>query len=79
MASENTDKKIWVVAKDGSGDSKTIGEALAAKGVESILVKAGEYEENLNIDHPVTITGEDGVVIDGNITAKSSIHWDFEL
>lgn len=64
MTTGNTDKKIWVVAKDGSGDFKTLGEALAAKDADNILVKAGVYNEKLSIDRPMTITGEDGVIIE---------------
>ena len=55
-----TDQDVIVVDKHGNGDYKTIQQAInsAAEGT-NILVKAGEYNEILNIKKKIGLIGED--------------------
>lgn len=58
---------IRVVAQDGTGEFATIGEAVAtAIEGESVLIRAGTYDESVIVDKGITITGEGdraGVVV----------------
>ena len=58
-----------VVSQSGCGHFRTIGEALtAAEPGRMILVRAGVYQENLLIDRPVTLSGDEnaagGVILE---------------
>ncbi|MGC9095360.1 MAG: pectinesterase family protein, partial [Candidatus Bathyarchaeia archaeon] len=53
--------KIWTVAKDGSGDFRTIQEAILNDGVSTgdmILVRKGTYAENIVINKSISLIGE---------------------
>lgn len=51
---------MLVVSQSGRGEYETIGAALAdAQPGETILVRAGVYHENLVIDKPVTLAGDE--------------------
>ena len=57
-----------IVAKDGSGDYTRIASGIgAAKKGDDVYVKAGVYQENIEILKEITVTGEDkfNVTIDG--------------
>lgn len=74
-----TVKNVWIVAKDGSGDVRTIGEALRViPDGGRIRIKAGVYQESLRLNRTVHLegigdrnnvivesSGEDTVVITG--------------
>lgn len=54
-------KNVWVVAKDGSGDATTIGEALRViPDGGRIRIKAGVYEEALRFSRTVHLEGLGG-------------------
>ena len=53
--------KIWIVSQDGSGDFKTIQEAILNDIVsagDTILVRKGTYIENLVINKSISLVGE---------------------
>jgi parallel beta-helix repeat protein len=53
-----TVKNVWIVAKDGSGDVTSIGEALRIIPTGGrIRIKAGVYQETLRIDRTVHFEG----------------------
>jgi parallel beta-helix repeat protein len=77
-ANANTTQTTWIVAKDGSGNFKTIQEAILNESVSSgdiILVRGGTYTENLFINKSVVLIGEnpDLTIINGG-AAKNVIY-----
>jgi pectinesterase len=72
------DQKIITVAADGSGDNKSVKDALgAASGPTVIRIKPGKYAEQFDITKSkVTLCGEKGMaastVITGKVTGTSN-------
>ncbi|MGB9676314.1 MAG: pectinesterase family protein [Candidatus Bathyarchaeales archaeon] len=57
-----TNPKLWIVAKDGTGNFTTINEAIKNENVSSgdtILVRNGIYIENVVINKSIALIGED--------------------
>jgi parallel beta-helix repeat protein len=74
-ANANTTPTTWIVAKDGSGDFKTIQEAIANESVSAgdiIFVRNGTYAENIVINKSISLVGEnpDLTVISGDFTTS---------
>ena len=69
----NLKKKTVYVAKDGSADFESINDALtyAEDGI-SVIIKYGEYEENLTVDKEVSIIGE--INNEGNVPTIASLY-----
>lgn len=54
-------KREWLVAKDGSGDATTIGEALRRAGdAATIFVGSGTFAETLVVNRPVQLAAAEG-------------------
>ncbi len=75
MITINASAQEFIVAKDGTGNFKTIGEALKATGPEGgdIIIKAGEYAEALHLEgrKAINIRAEGDVWIKPKGTANS--------
>jgi len=60
--------KVWTVGGRGA-DFPLIAPAVAASGPHDVIqVRRGVYREDLTLNHPVSIVGEDGVVLFGTGT-----------
>ena len=71
---ENMDKSSIAVARDGSGNFRTIHDALEyAEDGSTILVKKGTYKASFAIEKNVTIVGE---ITD--VGEKPDIFWEYE-
>jgi len=70
-------KPALVIAKDGSGEFTTIGEALrAAEPGDTLSIRAGTYAESLLVDKPVLLAAEGpvgSVVIEGDRSAAITV------
>ena len=63
--------KVWTVGDRGA-DFPLIAPAIAASGPHDVIrVRRGVYREDLVLDHPVAIVGEQGVVLFG--TGKGTV------